>query len=160
MPNEIDQTLYARGGVRKEQYLAASTVQAFLLFFFQNTVQAFTSLILFLHPKYNICTSLCILICMHYLSLYILYSLNTLALPKFRQMQTQKYCQTESQENFTRAAARALYSYVFIKLRPEPRGLSSLLDVLYFKEKRFDYKIKLFCILNGQSKHGPWLGEG
>jgi len=50
--------------------------------------------------------------------------------------------------------------YVFIKLRPEPRGLSSLLDVLYFKEKRFDYKIKLFCILNGQSKHGPWLGEG
>lgn len=108
MPNEIDQTLYARGGVRKEQYLAASTVQASLIFF-QKTVQAFISLILFLHPKYNICTSLCILICMHYLSLYILYSLNTLALPKFRQMQTKKYCQTESQENFTRAAARALH---------------------------------------------------
>jgi len=102
LPNEIDQTLYARGGVRKEQYLAASTVQAFLLFFFQKTVQPFTSLILFLHPKYNICTSLCILICMHYLYLYILYSLNKLALPKFRQMQTQKYCQTESQENCTR----------------------------------------------------------
>ena len=128
MPNEIDQTLYALGGVRKEQYLAASTVQAFLLFFSQNTVQAFTSLILFLHPKYNICTSLCILICMHYLYLYILYSLNTLALPKFRQMQTKKYCQTESQENFTRAAARALHSSLSSWIRvvaPETTAQSS-----------------------------------